>query len=88
MQCCQARIARGDAVVPLALEGHQKTFNSSGGDLGEFQGLDAPTGVASQEAQEEYQGIAITAYRMGTQAAQPRQELLEETLNRLSQLGR
>src|SRR6185312_11868260 len=86
MQCCQARIACGDAVVPLALEGHQETLNPSGGDLGEFQGLDASTCVASQEPQEEYQGIAVAAYCVGTHAAQPGQELLEEALNQLGQV--
>ena len=74
----QPRVARGDAVATPILQLRQEARDPIRAQVTDLQGLDRLLGVLRHEAQEQNNGIAVAAHRMGTHAALRGQVVLEE----------
>src|SRR6202011_267125 len=62
----EARVARGDPVMSLTLEGHEKALHSSYGQICNLQCLNASAGLARDESQEQHGRVAVAVDRVGT----------------------
>ena len=71
-------VARCDAVVALGLQRREELGDALGGEVGDVQPFDGAPGVARGELEEQHQGVAVTADRVGTQAPLCRKIVLEE----------